>query len=144
MGFVHREKTHGATLPSVQSLVSKQCAEDPDRMPWPSDWFEGTDTGQATVCRELWGAILLIAVRDALGIQTEMTRKLGAKFDPSDSYFHSRDFHAVCAFAGFDGVALAERLTDPDRRDAIIEALVGTPKGGASHKIRKQRQGSGK
>jgi hypothetical protein len=122
--------------PDLRAMCAEQCAADPDRLPWPDEWFAQTDSGQAQACRQLWGAVLLACVRDVLGLDDKMARQIGyVRGSVSDSFFHTRDFHTICACAGFDGVALAERLTDPARRPQIAEALLGAPKGGAAHKM---------
>lgn len=107
--------------PDLRSMLAEQCAADPDRLPWPDDWFNGTDSGQAAACRALWGAALFACIRSALGAiganDAKNTRTV------SLSWFETKDFHTMCALAGFDGVAIADRLSDPDRIADIIARL---------------------
>jgi hypothetical protein len=106
-------------------MIIEQHDAQPDRLPWPSDWFETTDSGQIAACRELWAAALTACIKTALGIDGEYTRRYGqddARLR-STSWFRSRDFYTMCALAGIDGPACAERLSDPAARPEIIRQL---------------------
>jgi hypothetical protein len=107
--------------PDLRAMLAEQCAADPARLNWPDDWFDYTDSGQIAACRALWGAALLACIRSALGAiganDAKNTRTV------SLSWFQTKDFHTMCALAGFDGVALADRLTDPARVAEIAKRL---------------------
>jgi hypothetical protein len=126
--------------PSLREMIAEQCAADPDRLPWPDDWFDHTDSGQAQACRDLWGAALIACIRtalDATGVYDG--RPSRETVNLSSSWFRSSDFHMMCALAGLDGVACMNRLIDPDRVPEIIAAFKGAPKGGAAFHATSER-----
>lgn len=68
---------------------------------------EGHD--DAAHCRSLWAAVLAEQLRLAsLERPTNFDRDLDIK--TARRWIGSKDFHIVCALAGFDGVAVQERL----------------------------------
>lgn len=58
-------------------------------------------------------------------------------------YVRSRDFHTVCALAGFDGMSLIPALTDP-ARIPVIEAALYASRAGEDRRVRHMRNGVGK
>lgn len=96
----------------LRSMLDELAAAQPDREPWPDDWFEYTDSGQIEACRKLWCQVLLSCVRAALNVDGSNDRQ-NSRPVPFD-WIGSRDFHMICALAGFDGVAVAERLQSED------------------------------
>lgn len=110
---------------NVRLMVAEQCEAQPDRMPWPDDWFDHTDSRQVAACRALWGAALTACIQTALGIDGQYTRRYGQKDARlrSTSWFRSKDFHTMCALAGLDAKACAERLSDPEALPEIKRLL---------------------
>lgn len=134
--------TAEAPAPSLRDMIAEQCAAQPDRLPWPEDWFDRTDSGQAQACRDLWGAALLACVRHAIGAagMTDTRLNAGARILNVD-WFRSKDFHMMCALAGLDGVAMMDRLSNPALRDQIVARLSANPKAGVPQPG--SRRGSG-
>lgn len=61
-------------------------------------------------CRKLWAAIMLRALNDAscaTGARREEQAEIVRK---AQAWIGTRDFHACCALAGLNGVAVAERF----------------------------------
>ncbi|WP_322889325.1 MULTISPECIES: hypothetical protein [unclassified Yoonia] len=115
-----------APRPKLRSMIAEQHADQSDRLPWPKDWFETTDSGQIAACRALWAAALTACIKTALGIDGEYTRRYGQNDARlrSTAWFRSRDFYTMCALAGLDGPACAERLSDPERRPEVMRMLM--------------------
>lgn len=111
------------TRPDLRAMVAEQCAADPERLPWPDDWFDYTDSGQVHACRALWASALFACIRSALGAVGAVDARNTRSASVSISWFRTTDFYTMCALAGFDGVALADRLTDPERVAEIAKRL---------------------
>lgn len=118
----------------LKTMTDELAAADPDRMPWAESWFDQTDPGEIAACRKLWCSVLLSCIRAALGLEVGVDQR-NCKAIPL-SWIGSKDFHIVCALAGFDGTAIADRLGRDDLVDGIRARFAGEPKGGAAQKIR--------
>lgn len=130
--------------PPLRDMLAELQEAQPDRLPWPDDWFDHTDSGQIKACRSIWGAALLACIRHALDASGMTDKRLnaGARVLNVD-WFRSRDFHMMCALAGLDGVAMMDRLSDPARRDDIVARLSANPKEGVPQRVSRRAGGGG-
>ena len=127
-----------APRPSLRVMVDELQAAHPERAPgepgweatrpaWPDSWFDARDPGDVSACRKLWASVLLACIRDVVQ-DLQGSEGFDQKRVPvaSSSWIGSRDFHEVCALAGVDGVAVADRLArlgdDRALRDRILNA----------------------
>ncbi len=91
-----------------------------ERLPWPADWATSRDPADAYRCRAMWCGVLIACLSSAI---TEFLqpralpeekhtnrRDLRGETGIAPRWIGSRDFHMICALAGFDGVAIRERL----------------------------------
>lgn len=113
---------------SIRDICDARAIEhgdDPHFVPWPDSWFTENDVGDARACKELFGEVLLVGLRDVLTGEFSAARaKLAGKCRVSDSWVGTRDFHTVCALAGIDGLALAQRLANPAQRAEMAKRLL--------------------
>ena len=126
-----------APRPSLRAMVDELQAAHPECAPgepgweatrpaWPDSWFDARDPGDVTACRKLWASALLACIRDVVQ-ELHGSKGFDRKRVPASSgWVGSRDFHEVCALAGVDGVAVADRLArlddDSALRDRILNA----------------------
>ena len=123
--------------PSLRAMVGELQATHPERMPgepgwemtrpvWPDSWFDARDPGDVTACRKLWASALLACIRDVVQDRHGSKGFDQKRVPVSSGWIGSRDFHEVCALAGVDGIAVADRLArlddDPALRDRILNA----------------------
>lgn len=107
-----------------------------DRLPWPDGWDQSRDPADMLRCRMMWCAVLSVcihavltqALRERPPTRDERHRSSRLRQrDLPDGWIGSRDFHMICALAGFDGVAMAERLrvalATPEGCQAMIDRL---------------------
>jgi hypothetical protein len=91
-----------------------------ERLPWPDDWATSRDPADAYRCRAMWCSVLIYCLTSMLTEllqhrsvfveerRNQSTLRDGAAVGPG--WVGSRDFHMICALAGFDGTAMKERL----------------------------------
>lgn len=138
---------------AVAAGVFCQGVEPVTREPWPASWFAVNDPADAYRCQQMWGEalrLLLIdvckdvqAVFERQAVWDAMRTKHGLRPIIRPSWVTSADFHLVCALAGLDGEAVADRVTAKLRTAEgaaeMIAALAGpttlrrVPNGGAGH-----------
>jgi hypothetical protein len=108
-----------------------------DRLPWPDDWVTSRDPADYYRCHMMWCSVLSQCVASMLNVflqprtVTRDERRSHALYKDgpvvSTDWLGSRDFHMICALAGFDGVAVFERLTrameTPQSARAVLESL---------------------
>lgn len=110
--------------PPLADMLAERDAADPDRMPWPADWLTTRDPGDWAKCRALWCSVLLSCVRDALKGNHVDKSTVAQTYVATAGWIGSRDFHMVCALAGVDGVAVADRLAQIGRDPAAIARVL--------------------
>lgn len=108
----------------LREMLDELAEADPNRLPWPDDWFAHTDSGQIAACRGLWNSVLLSCIRSVFGALGVGEEQAGNKRLEA-SWIGSRDFHMVCALCGLDGVAVQSRLRRMASDPALIAALSG-------------------
>jgi hypothetical protein len=91
-----------------------------ERLPWPDDWAISRDPADAYRCRAMWCGVLIACLTSMLTAylqprtlrgqerRSQSTLRDGPDIGPG--FVGSRDFHMICALAGFDGTAMKERL----------------------------------
>lgn len=95
-------------------------------------------------CRQqqLWQGVLLQALRDMFGTARSEKGCTASQGSLARRWVGSRDFHMVCALAGFDGrrveARLRRRLADHDRGLFDATETLGRYGGAATHKARQQ------
>jgi hypothetical protein len=108
-----------------------------ERLPWPDDWVTSRDPADHYRCQMMWCSVLSQCVASMLNrflqprTVTRDERRSQALYKDgpvvSTDWLGSRDFHMICALAGFDGVAVCERLTrameTPQGARAVLESL---------------------
>lgn len=107
---------------ALQAALARILAEEPDRTPWPEDWFAGADPADTARCQRMWAECLRLSLldvcetyckdcdrRDAWDRASGVFRR-GPRPDVRPSWIGSSDFHLVCAMAGLDGEPVAERV----------------------------------
>lgn len=113
-------------LRPLTAMLHEQHRAQPDRMPWPDAWFGRPDPADAAACRRLWATALLACIRDAVTQLSVYEKRRYGGDAVRGSWIGSRDFHMMASLAGFDGMALADRLMriddDPAMRDRILKA----------------------
>ena len=118
------ESTEGRGVRYRRWLAARNA--DPDRAPWPADFFSSADPGEAERCRRLWCAILATNAKE--GIRAAVRRLSGmpttAALAACESWIGSRDFMQVCDLAGLDGRALADRIEPLLNNLAQAQALL--------------------
>ena len=112
-------------LPAVplRKMLEEQHQAQPDRLPWPDDWFDRRDPGDAAACQRLWGAVLLTCIRSAIGASADEDNGNTYVSAVPSGWVGSRDFHIVCALAGFDGQAVSDRVRRIEGDALLIGAL---------------------
>jgi hypothetical protein len=128
--------------PDLRAMCAEQCAADPARLPWPDEWFAPVDSGSAAACSRLWSAALVMIIKGELEHDAKHCRIKNLPRGTFMGYVRSRDFHTVCALAGFDGLSLIGPLTDPARIPAIEAALYAS-RTGEDRRVRHKRSGVG-
>lgn len=78
--------------------------------PWPDRWWNQNDRADAQACRSLWSAVLMTCIAGAIHDRWGGGLYPSAYGRVEASWLDSRDFHAVCALAGLDGVAVRDRV----------------------------------
>jgi hypothetical protein len=112
--------------------LAAACAADPERQPWPEDWFRVSDPMDAARCLALWQAALAELLAAALMTrQWELTGFQGPKPIPDNCGGHvpwdwigTRGFHEVCDLAGFDGAQVAASILSQARSPVAIDRLL--------------------
>jgi hypothetical protein len=117
---------------SLRAFVARVA--HPDRMAWPESWLRQTDSLDGWRCRTLWQDVLRVSLIDACDEVLKAFRK--RRPQRPVSWVGTADFHKVCALAGFDGEAVAERtrraLATAAGAQAMCDAL--SPKGKAGER----------
>lgn len=76
--------------------------------------IDETPAGDASPERELWGAVLMRGIEDAIGSVTALSGNSGthknAEILRAQQWIGSKDFHLVATLAGLDSEALHDRL----------------------------------
>jgi hypothetical protein len=93
-----------------------------DRAPWPEEWFATNDPAHGYRCQRMWAECLRMSLldvcetyckdcdrRDAWDRASDVFRQ-GPRPEVRPSWVGSADFHLVCALAGLDGDAVAQRV----------------------------------
>lgn len=70
------------------------------------------DAPEPSACRKMWSNALMLLLDDALGLAEGPQWRL--KMAQSLNWIGTADFHEVCALAGVDGQATAERFRRGD------------------------------
>ena len=96
-------------VPSLRVILRVRAERDPNRLPWPDEWFDHTDSGQIDACRALWGDALRMML---MGVCEVVIGRRKHDCRVGDGWVGTRDFRIVCTLAGFDPEALQERLTE--------------------------------
>lgn len=129
--------------PCLRRMLQEQHAAEPDRLPWPDDWFDRTDSGQISACRALWCEILRMLLMDVARAHANRRSVPGAPtsvpwhLHGNDGWLGSRDALIVAALAGFDPEALVGRvraaIATPDGATALCRALGHGERGRNGH-----------
>jgi hypothetical protein len=125
--------------PELQTVLAQMRDTQPDRAPWPAEWFDYNDPSHAYRCRNLWGEVLRLSLIDVCtAIAKDYARaeqwdrapptfRIGPRPEPRPSWVGSSEFHMVAALAGFDGAAIADRvsrkLTSPAGTAELLAAM---------------------
>jgi hypothetical protein len=115
----------------MRRQLAARAKADLARMDWPDRWWDGFDCGDAAACRALWASVLAESLRDAARSVAGLSRLPQGVPAGAESWVDSRDFHMVAALAGFDGVALADRLRPVLADPALAARLDGRLMAGA-------------
>jgi hypothetical protein len=112
----------------LRAMLDELATAQPDRLPWPADWLEGTDSGEAAACRRMWADVLRCAlgdicraVMDAPVRQSRRNEGAPARF----SWIGGKDFRIICALAGFEPDAIADRVVPMLQSAETARALYG-------------------
>jgi len=96
-------------VPSLRVILRVRAERDPNRLPWPDEWFDHSDSAQFDACRALWGDALRMML---MGVCEVVIGRRSFDVRVGDGWLGTRDYRIVCSLAGFDPDALHERLTE--------------------------------
>ena len=119
----------------LREMLDELAASDPERLPWPADWLDVRTSGEVRACRTLWQAVLMSCLRSAMGEITSFDHQSGSQ-QVSVSWIGGRDFHLVCALAGFDGDAVASRLAKMRETPEGVAGFLERSKAPSAHRRR--------
>jgi hypothetical protein len=109
----------GAELRAVLAALRN---DEPDRAPWPVEWFANNDPADGVRCQRMWAECLRVSLLDVCEAfckdwdrrahwdSTPAAVRQGTRPDVRPTWIGSADFHEVCAMAGLDGEAVASRV----------------------------------
>lgn len=108
--------------PELQAVLAALRNEEPDRAPWPAEWFVHNDPADGVRCQRMWAECLRVSLLDVCEAfckdwdrrahwdATPAAVRQGTRPDVRPTWIGSADFHEVCAMAGLDGEAVASRV----------------------------------
>jgi hypothetical protein len=107
--------------PALRAALLRLRDVEPDRAPWPEEWWTRNDPADGVRCQRMWSECLRLSLievcdvcckdfdlREAWDAKPAALRR-GKRPDVRPSWIGSPDFHEVCALAGLDGEAVAQR-----------------------------------
>lgn len=107
--------------------------------PWPERWWSENDPADAQACRALWSDVLMTCIAGSIHDRFGGGLVTGTYGRVEAAWLDSRDFYAVCALAGLDGVAVRDRVAavwhDELAARALMYRLLSR-----SQKLRRRRQ----
>jgi hypothetical protein len=119
---------------ALRDSLRELRAAQPDRAPWPDDWFDRNDPSHGYRCQQMWAEVLRLSLVDVCeDMAKDYARAEGWSGDPKrrpqprPSWVGSGEFYMVAALAGFDGAAVADRvlrkLASPQGTADLLKAM---------------------
>ncbi len=96
---------------TLREFLASARAADPDRPDWPDWWLDETDSLHAGRSRGMWQSVLFVGLCDVCDEARANFAAIakGRRQERPLPWLGTADFHQVCALAGFDGTAVADR-----------------------------------
>ena len=108
-------------LPAVARLIRRMiAAADPERLPWPDDWFADDDPTAASRCVKLWSAAFMVSAEQDLFDAIGWLDRTGT---PHFSFLFKKEAAEVASLAGLNPEAVFDRLRaalTPMTRESLI------------------------